>query len=324
MRASLEVTFPKTKAPVEVTFLETSWPPRREGVLCIGRGDLAIVDVTIPERDMDTKPWFRGIAPLYARHRLRAPLVVGLVALRGRAPHDRARRGHPRRHGNPIRCVVICVGDTHALVYHPDCDYHSNSKYTGGALPFPKGSKLARLRAFLANRRVTVACVGAREAAEKLAVEWELDVARPAELTDLFARAFGKDAGVKPPKEPEPESERWWPDRWWMTLSEFLMAQAKAKAAAAEAARKDYYHGYSKLGGRPVAEVVKGLSLERMARVALGPEMRLAPWPAKAADADWGSPYLEKSDVKYAVRDAFLCFEIATRCLRKLGAPVGN
>ncbi|KAF0918212.1 hypothetical protein E2562_023146 [Oryza meyeriana var. granulata] len=321
------------KGPVEVTFLKTSdgddsdddnrwyWCPRREAVLCFG-ADLAFVDVTFPKDDMDTKPWFRGIAQLYRGHRLRAPLVVGLVALRGRAPPDNWRwcggakgvRGHPRDPGNPIRCVAICVGGSHALVYQPDC-YHSKSKYTGGALPFREGSKMARLRAFLDNRRVTVACVGAREAAEKLAEEWEVDVARPAELTDLFARAFGKVAGVdavKPPKEPEP-------DKRWMTRSALLRAEAKA-----EAAEEEGYNSYSKHGRRPVAEVVKGLSLERMAFVALGPEMRLAPWPAKAADAEWGSYDLEKSEWKYAARDAYLCFEIAARCLQKLGAPIGN
>uniref|UniRef100_A0A0D9V234 3'-5' exonuclease domain-containing protein n=1 Tax=Leersia perrieri TaxID=77586 RepID=A0A0D9V234_9ORYZ len=246
------------KGPVEVTFLKTSdaddsdddwchwhWCPRREAVLCIG-GDLALVDVTIPGDDLDTKPWFRQIAPLYRSHRLRAPLVVGLVALRGSAPHDwnmwRRARGLPRRRGNPIRCVAICIGGTHALVYQPE---FYQSKYTGGALPFWKDNKLSPLRAFLANRRVTVACVGAREAAEKLAVEWGVDVARPAELTDLFARAFGKEAGVdaaKPLEEPERDRR----------------------------------------------------------------------------------PYLEKSDWKYAARDAYLCFEIAARCFQKLGVPVGN
>jgi hypothetical protein len=45
---------------------------------------------------------------------------------------------------------------------------------------------MARLLAFLHNRRVTVACVGARDVMEKLAEEWELDVAWPAELMDLF------------------------------------------------------------------------------------------------------------------------------------------
>ncbi|EAY74576.1 hypothetical protein OsI_02464 [Oryza sativa Indica Group] len=320
------------KGPVEVTFLDGDddsddddrwyYSPRREAVLCIG-DDLALVDVTFPVDDMDTNPWFRGIAQLCRGHRLRAPLVVGLVALRGRAPpynwcpwDASGVRGHPRDPRNPIRCVAICVGGSHALVYQPCCD-RGSSKYTGGVLPFSEGGcKMARLRAFLRDRRVTVACVGAREAAEKLAEEWEVDVARPVELTDLFARAFGKVAGVdavKPPKEPEP-------DRRWMTTSALLRAEAKAEAAAA----KEDHYSYSKRGKRQLAEVVKGLSMERMAHVALGPEMRLAPWPEKAADADWGSCYLEKSDWKYAARDAYLCFEIAAVCLQKLGAPVGN
>ncbi|XP_040375894.1 uncharacterized protein LOC102705867 [Oryza brachyantha] len=313
------------KGPVEVTFLDGDddnrwyWCPRKEPVLRIG-DDLALVDVTFPVDDMHTKPWFRGIAPLYRGHRLRAPLVVGLVALRGHAPPDgwwcaRRARCHPRDAGNPIRCVAICVGGSHTLVYQPDCD---ERKYTGGVLPFRQvSSKMERLRAFLANRRVTIACVGAREAAKKLSEEWEVDLARPAELTDLFVRAFGKVAGVdavKPPKEPEP-------NRRWMTISALLRAEAKDKAGAAAA---EDYHSYSKRGKRPVAEAVKGLSLERMAHVALGREMRLAPWPPEVIDAEWGSYYLKKSQWKYAARDAYLCFEIAARCLQMLGAPVGN
>ncbi|KAL6615077.1 hypothetical protein ACP70R_037347 [Stipagrostis hirtigluma subsp. patula] len=76
-------------------------------------------------------------------------------------------------------------------------------------------------------------------------------------------------------------------------------------------------------GNRP-AKVVRGVSLERMARVALGQEMRLARWPAKVANADWGGHRLSEEDWMYATRDAYLCFEIAARCLQKLGVPIGG
>ncbi|KAL5227038.1 hypothetical protein ABZP36_015303 [Zizania latifolia] len=321
------------KGPVEVTLLKEVhdddsddenywyyWYRYLKVVLCIGR-DLAVTDVTFTYGVEGVNTWFREFCPLYRGHRLRAPLVVGLVALRGRAPLDwrsswkkaHGKRGHPQAPDNPIRCIAICVGGSEALVCQPYCNSH---KYTGGLLPFKQSKKMSQLRVFLADKRITVACVGARDAAEKLAEEWEVHVARPAELTDMFARAFGKVAGVDPEKEPKE------PEKWWMSKAELRRARAKAEAEKDEEG-DDEEAEYRKQGKRP-AKVVTGLSLERMARVALGPEMRLARWPAKAADADWGNHELDKEAWKYAARDAYLCFEIAARCLQKLGVPVGN
>ncbi|KAG8051615.1 hypothetical protein GUJ93_ZPchr0001g29281 [Zizania palustris] len=205
-------------------------------VLSIG-GGLAVTDVTFTYGVEGAKTWFRELCSIYRGHRLRAPIVVGLVALRGRAPLDwrsswkkvPGMRGHPQAPDNPIRCIAIC------------------------------------LRVFLADKRITVACVGARDVAEKLAEEWEVHVARPAELTDMFARAFGKAAGVEPEKEPK---------KWWMSKAELRRARAKAEAEKDDEC-DDEEAEHRKQGKRP-AKVVSGRSLERMARVALGPEMRLA------------------------------------------------
>ncbi|KAG8051613.1 hypothetical protein GUJ93_ZPchr0001g30102 [Zizania palustris] len=226
-------------------------------VLCIG-GGLAVTDVTFTYDVEGANTWFRELCPIYRGHRLRAPLVVGLVALRGRAPLDwrsswkkvHGMRGHPQAPDNPIRCIAICVGGSDVLVY------------TGGLLPFKKSKKMSQIRVFLADKRITVACVGARDAAEKLAEEWEVHVARPAELTDMFARAFGKAAGVEPEKEPK---------KWWMSKAELRRARAKA-----EAEKDDECDDEEAEQGKRPAKVVSGRSLERMARVALGPEMRLA------------------------------------------------
>lgn len=314
------------KGPVEITLKKVALPLRgwrtpyddwvEDGDVAVFRigGGLAVVGTTFSESNAVTKSWIRGVASLSRGRHLRAPLVVGLVALRGRAPGLSYRevgraRNHPRHRDNPIRCIALCVGGSHALMYHPDC---CNHKYTRGPLAFYH-DKMSRLRAFLGDARVTVACVGAKEAAGKLAKEWGLHVARPAELTDLFARAYGKVAGV----EAERKAKK--PEKYWM--SKAALAREKAKAEAEDDDDKE--EEYSEQGRR-TAKVVKGLGLERMARVALGPEMRLARWPMKVTDADWGG-YSQLGDEEWmcATRDAYLCFEIALRCLQKLGAPVG-
>uniref|UniRef100_A0A0D3GKC6 Uncharacterized protein n=1 Tax=Oryza barthii TaxID=65489 RepID=A0A0D3GKC6_9ORYZ len=167
---------------------------RREVILCIGYDDddLALVNVTYPKRDVDNMQWFREITLLYRGHRHSAPFVLGLIVLCGHVPPNnwcpwgregRARPSSGPRHPDPLR------RDLHqrlpCLVYQPDCN---QSKYTVSVIPFHEdGGRMARLLTFLRNRRVTVACVGAHEVMEKLTEEWELDVAWPAELTDLFS-----------------------------------------------------------------------------------------------------------------------------------------
>uniref|UniRef100_A0A0D3H3H7 Uncharacterized protein n=1 Tax=Oryza barthii TaxID=65489 RepID=A0A0D3H3H7_9ORYZ len=167
---------------------------QKEVVLCIGNDDddLALIDVTYPKRDVGNMQWFREITLLYHGHRLSTPFVLGLIVLCGHAPPNnwcpwgregRARPSSGPRHPDPLR------RDLHhrllCLVYQPDCN---QSKYTVSVLPFHKdGGRMAQLLAFLHNRRVTVACVGACDVMEKLADEWELDVAWPAELTNLFS-----------------------------------------------------------------------------------------------------------------------------------------
>ncbi|KAG8051609.1 hypothetical protein GUJ93_ZPchr0001g29954 [Zizania palustris] len=170
---------------------------------------------------------------------------------------DRRIRGHDdcdeENYWHRYLKVVLCIGGSDVLVYQPYCKSH---KYTGGLLPFKKSKKMSQIRVFLADKRITVACVGARDAAEKLAEEWEVHVARPAELTDMFARAFGKAAGVEPEKEPK---------KWWMSKAELRRARAKAEAEKDDEC-DDEEAEHRKQGKRP-AKVVSGRSLERMARV---------------------------------------------------------
>ncbi|KQK08357.1 uncharacterized protein LOC100831232 [Brachypodium distachyon] len=285
---------------------------------------LAVVDTTYSQGDDVTTSWLKEVSSLLRGRRLRAPLVVGLVALRGRPPKDwrwswssRGARGNPQSPDNPIRCLALCVGGSHALVYQPDCCSYN---YTGGPLPFREDNKMRLLREFLTDKRVFVACLGAAEVAKKLAEEWGLHVASPAELTDLFARAYGKEIRVEPevlPGKPVmPEKNYYW-------MSREMADTARAKVQAHYDTELQEYEEKSKQG-RWIPKAIKGLSMEYMARVALGPDMRLAPLPAKLADADWGGRDLPDADDKwmYATRDAYLCFDIAAHCLPRIGLPV--
>ncbi|XP_051224626.1 uncharacterized protein [Lolium perenne] len=276
---------------------------------------LAAVETTFSQRDYVTAAWLSEIASLLRGHRLRAPLVVGLVALRGRPPSESYwnRKGHPQHRGNPIRCIALCVGGSHALLYQPECRYLN---HTGGLLPFRDDNRMKRLREFLGDKRVVVACVGAAKVAKKLAEEWGLHVARPRELTDLFAHAYGKGAGVEPEVLPGKPTK---PPEWsysWMSVEGAKRARAHAEV------EQQLYEEKSK-PGRWIPKVIEVLSMEYMAREALGKDMRLAPWPAKLADLDWGRlDQLENEHCMYATRDAYLCFDIAAHCLPKIGEPV--
>ncbi|GJM94132.1 hypothetical protein PR202_ga10749 [Eleusine coracana subsp. coracana] len=283
-------------------------------------GNLAVLDTTFSESDDVTKRWLAEALAESRGRRLRAPFVVGLVALRG---HDPATKDYywswhgvfkPHDPSNPIRAIALCLGGSRVLVYspdargRPDCDAGCRLKF--------HDNNMNHLRAFLDDKRITVACFGARKAAKKLAKDWGLHVASPTELTDLFVRAYGKKAGLN-----EPKPKRKLPEKYWMGKAALARERAKAE--------RDGYDSddYDKDGTDPwnrSKKMVRGLSLERMARVAVGPEMRLARCPAKVAEADWGA-YSDVGEEQwaYATRDAFLCFEIAARCLQKLGIPTG-
>ncbi|WVZ70016.1 hypothetical protein U9M48_018723 [Paspalum notatum var. saurae] len=333
----------RQSGPVEITLTRAEPPNSRRwwrrdddivddgdlGVLRIGR-DLATVDTTFSTSDHVTKRWLAETAAMDRGHRLRAPLVAGLVALRGHDPVDRERyfgRGtdfKPSDRRNPIRCVALCLGGSRALVYSPEALGYRVRKpaYAGDLLKF-YGNNMGHLRAFLEDKRIYVACFGAREATRMLAKEWGLHVAWPEELTELFALAYGTAAGVDAEKRPlttlkKPATKHW-------TRGKAVLKRSRGKAK-----RDDDYdtdeeeEKFADPGTWRPPKVVGGLSLERMARVALGPEMRLARWPAKVAHADWGSYYLGEEEWAYATRDAYLCFEIAARCLQKLGDPIGS
>ncbi|KAL6615075.1 hypothetical protein ACP70R_037345 [Stipagrostis hirtigluma subsp. patula] len=320
------------KGPVDVT-LTKARPPRRRGwwwgfddddvydgdvgVLRIGR-DLAVVETTFANSDGVTGPWLREAASLArGRRRLRAPLVAGLVALRGHDPAavDGCWSAPPAFSasdpGNPIRGVALCLGGSRVLVYRPE-EFGRCRRAPAGArarLHFVEGNNMNQLCAFLDDKRITVACFGAgMKAAEKLAEEWGLHVARPAELTDLFARAYGKVAGAADAeKRPRTHPKH-------RTGKPPLFARTKARAGT---------WGPATQGTRAAKVARRGLTLERMARVALGGEMRLERPPAKVAGADWGGHDLGEEEWAYATRDALLCFEVAARCLQKLGFPIG-
>ncbi|XP_062184806.1 uncharacterized protein LOC133888539 [Phragmites australis] len=294
------------------------------GVVRIGR-NLAIVDTTFSESDEVTKRWLAEAASLARGRHLRAPLVAGLVALRGRDPSSvdrywwRADSGFsPHDPANPIRCVALCLGGSRVLVYCPNAHgfrirRHERSPVNSRLVFY--GNNMNKLRAFLDDKRITVACFGPREAAKKLANEWGLHVARPAELTDLFARAYGKEAGVDAEKAKPKKRARYW-------MGKAALARARAKAERDDYDSDDDEEGTNQW--KRAEKVVRGLSLERMALVALGREMRLARCPAKVADADWSGRFdLGEEEWAYATRDAYLCFEIAARCLQKLGIPIG-
>jgi hypothetical protein len=323
------------KGPVEVTLTrdtpsESRWWWRRDedladdgdvGVLRIGRG-LATVETTFSSTDEVTKSWLAEASAAARGRRLRAPLVVGLVALRGHDPADQDRYWNitgfkPNDHGNPIRCVALCLGGSRALVYSPETRGGFRGRktraYAGDQLKF-YDNNMTQLRAFLDDNRITVACFGAREVTRKLAKEWGLHVACPEELTDLFARAYGKVAGVEREESLLPKK----PERYWMGKAALKREKAKAERDQYDTDEEERLNNLGRT--RRPRKVVSGLSLERMARVALGPEMRLARCPPKVAHANWGSHCLSE-EWAYATRDSYLCFEIAARCFEKLRQP---
>ncbi|KAF8696663.1 hypothetical protein HU200_036283 [Digitaria exilis] len=330
------------KGPVDVTLTKVT--PRRQGwmrwyydgeigVVRIGRGP-GVIETTLSHSDDVTGAWLREAASLARGHRLRAPLVAGLVALRGReppalfswrtswrSPPPGFRASDP---ANPIRGVAICLGGSRVLVYRPDehgrCHRAQHAAGVGRRLRFVEGeNNMRELRAFLDGKRVTVACLGARAAVEKLAEEWGLHVARPAELTDLFARAYGEAVAADEDAVAEVEAPWIMPDR----AGNHRMGRPALFARTKARAMTDVEEGPKMQGRKRAAAKRKGLSLERMARAALGPEMRLPRPPAKAVGTDWGGPELVEAEWLHATRDAYLCFEIAARCLQKLGAPIG-
>ncbi|KAF8696662.1 hypothetical protein HU200_036282 [Digitaria exilis] len=330
------------KGPVEITLTrETpsdrrSWWRRNDddyvddgdvGVLRIGR-DLAAVDTTFSTSDEVTRRWLAEASAAARGRRLRAPLVAGLVALRGHDPADQDRywgcgsaaNFRPNNHANPIRCVALCLGGSRALVYSPEVlRYRAASKPADADRLSFYDNKMAQLRAFLDDSRITVACFGAREVTRKLAKEWGLHVAFPEELTDLFALAYGDVAWVEREERRLPKK----PAKYWMGKAALKREKAKAKRDEYDSDEEERLNNLGRTWRPP--KVVRGLSLERMARVALGPEMRLARCPPKVALSDWGNDYdgLAKEKWAYATRDAYLCFEIAARCLQKLGDPIG-
>ncbi|RLN25234.1 hypothetical protein C2845_PM07G13020 [Panicum miliaceum] len=285
------------KGPVEITLTRDTPSNRRcwwrrdddllddgdVGVLRIGRG-LAAVETTFSDSDED-RCWRKSRT--------------------GFRPND---------HGNPIRCLALCLGGSRALVYSPEAFGHRVGKpaYAADQLDFD-GNNMDQLRAFLDDNRITVACFGAREVTRKLAKEWGLHVAWPEELTDLFALAYGKVAGVE--REERLLYVKKPAARYWLGKAALKREKAKAQRDEYDTDEEERLNNLGRTWRPP--KVVRGLSLERMARVALGPEMRLARCPAKVAQADWGSYYLGKEEW------AYLCFEIAARCLQKLGDPIG-
>ncbi|KAL6615076.1 hypothetical protein ACP70R_037346 [Stipagrostis hirtigluma subsp. patula] len=209
------------KRPVEVTLTKVA-PPSRDwhwwhdddlvgdgdvGVVRIGR-NLAVVDTAFSETDEVTKRWLAEAIAGARGGRLRAPLVAGLVALRGHDPA--ADEGYswwsafpgfrPSDPDNPIRCVALCLGGSRVLVYQPNASSgfvrRRERSAVSGRLVF-YSNNMNQLRAFLDDKRITVACVGAREAARKLAREWGLHVARPEELTD--GKSFSQRGGSSTP-----------------------------------------------------------------------------------------------------------------------------
>ncbi|KAG2589458.1 hypothetical protein PVAP13_5NG364162 [Panicum virgatum] len=205
------------------------------GVLRIGRG-LAAVETTFSESDEVTKRWLAESSASARGRRLRAPLVTGLVALRGRDPADRDRgwrKSHrtgfrPNDHRNPIRCLALCLGGSRALVYSPEAFGYRVGKPAYAAdhqLDFDC-NHMNQLRAFLDDNRITVACFGAREVTRKLAKEWGLHVAWPEELTDLFALAYGEAAGVEREERLLDVKK---PARYWMGKAALKREKAKAQ-----------------------------------------------------------------------------------------------
>ncbi|OEL31796.1 hypothetical protein BAE44_0007179 [Dichanthelium oligosanthes] len=197
----------------------------------------------------------------------------------GRPPRPGTLRGMFRRdrRSQPytVRAIALCVGGSHALVYQPCAPWEPSTGATG-KIEFYR-NKMQELHAFLGDARVTVACLGADEAAKKLARSWGRHVARPTDLKRLVERAYGKDVEVDVEVDGRMERRR--------------------------------------------VNMRKGLGLEGMALLMLGQEMQLEKTPARAAQADWGR-MVERDELMYATRDAYLCFEIAVRCLHKLGASV--
>ncbi|KAL6607995.1 hypothetical protein ACP70R_041058 [Stipagrostis hirtigluma subsp. patula] len=157
-------------------------------------GDVA-VETTFSDEDNNTRPWLKKVAVLTRGRRLRAPLVVGLVALRGRARSTVCNRGGPcLRASSTVRGVALCVGGSHVLVYQPNAAWDPPLGATG-RIGFHR-NKMSSLGLFLGNASITVACLGADEAANSLAMVWGLHVARPVDLMGLVERAYGEHVAV--------------------------------------------------------------------------------------------------------------------------------
>lgn len=118
-------------------------------------------------------------------------------------------------HANPVRGVALCLGGSRVLVYRPD-EFGRYYRARAGSrlLRFVEDdNNMRQLRAFLDDKHVTVACLGAAAAAEKLVEEWGLHVAHPEDLTDLFARAYGEAATMVADAEEEEDAPWFMPDR---------------------------------------------------------------------------------------------------------------
>ncbi|KAG1367649.1 putative Werner Syndrome-like exonuclease [Cocos nucifera] len=63
--------------------------------------------------------------------------------------------------------------------------------------------------------------------------------------------------------------------------------------------------------------MIKGLGLEKLAELVLD-GMKVGTKPARVVEKDWGEE-TQNEHIMYATRDAFLCFEIGLRCLKKIG-----
>ena len=90
------------------------------------------------------------------------------------------------------------------------------------------------------------------------------------------------------------------PARYWMGKAALKREKAKAQREEYDTDEEERLNNLGRTWRLP--KVVSGLSLERMARVALGPEMRLARCPAKVAQADWGRYDLGDEEWAYATR----------------------
>lgn len=151
----------------------------------------ATVETTIAYNAHVAANWIRQIQHHPCSRR--TPLSATLLCIHGLLPSRKlfdltkpkgptANPGHP---SNPICAIALCVGGSHCLIVN-----HRAHLYYYETFTFPKNHPLC---VFLADKKFRVAGPGLPAEAQRLEMEWAVQVNRPLDLHEVVAQAHGKD-----------------------------------------------------------------------------------------------------------------------------------